>query len=69
MVSEADRTVACLDLLVLLGGEPTCCLLIPSGDLTFSLCRPRATVPVVGFRGELYPAFVLLGPVLAGPLP
>ena len=69
MVSEADWTVACLDLLVLLGGEPTGCLFFPSGDLTFPLCRARVTAPVVAFGGELNLAFVLPAPVLAGPLP
>jgi len=69
MVSEADWTVACLDLLVLLGGEPTGCLMPPAGDLTFPLCRLLATAPVVAFGGELNPAFALAATVLAAPFP
>ena len=69
MVSEADWTVACLDLLVLLGGEATRCLFLPSGDLTFPLGRLVTTAPAFAFGGGLYPAFVLPAPALAGPLP
>ena len=69
MVSEADWTVACLDLLVLLGGEATRCLFLPPDDLTFSLGRLVATAPAFAFGVEVNPAFVLPAPVLAGPLP
>lgn len=64
MVSDPDLTVACLDLLVLLG-EPTDCLLLPSGDLTFPLCRP----PPVAFGGEVNPVFALPAPVLTAFVP
>jgi hypothetical protein len=67
MVSEADWTVACLDLS--LSSEPTGLLLLPSLGLTFPLGRLVASAPVFAFGGGLTPTFVLPAPVLAGPLP